>query len=31
MALSLIGAGLMSLNSAIAIIFGANIGTTVTA
>jgi phosphate:Na+ symporter len=31
MALSLIGAGLMTLNSAIAIIFGANIGTTVTA
>ncbi len=31
MALSLIGAGLMSLNSAIAIILGANIGTTVTA
>jgi phosphate:Na+ symporter len=31
MTLSLIGAGLMSLNSAIAIIFGANIGTTVTA
>jgi len=31
MALSLIGAGLMSLGSAIAVIFGSNIGTTVTA
>ncbi|WP_456450523.1 Na/Pi cotransporter family protein [Hydrogenimonas sp.] len=31
MALSLIGAGLMSLEHAIAVIFGANIGTTVTA
>ncbi|WP_286336940.1 Na/Pi cotransporter family protein [Hydrogenimonas cancrithermarum] len=31
MALSLIGAGLMNLESAISVIFGANIGTTVTA
>jgi len=31
MALSLIGAGLMSLQSTIAVVFGANIGTTVTA